>query len=94
MSTDQNDSPAENKSKTELRAEAEHARVVLADTLDAIEYKLNVPKQVKINGRRFTVGLHRLGEENPSALAGIALGAAAVVGTCVWFGVKAVLDRR
>jgi hypothetical protein len=94
MSTDQNDSPAENKSKTELRAEAEHARVVLADTLDAIEYKLNVPKQVKINGRRFTLGLHRLGEENPSALAGIALGAAAVVGTCVWFGVKAVLDRR
>jgi len=94
MSTDQNDLPAENKSKTELRAEAEHARVVLADTLDAIEYKLNVPKQVKINGRRFTLGLHRLGEENPSALAGIALGAAAVVGTCVWFGVKAVLDRR
>jgi len=92
MSTDETQS--EHRSTAELRAEADRARAALAGTLDAIEYKLNVPKQVKINGRRFTLGLHRLGEENPSALAGIALGAAAVVGTCVWFGVKAVLDRR
>jgi hypothetical protein len=53
-----------------------------------------VPKQVKINTRRFTLGLHRLGDDNPLALAGIALGAAATVGTVVWWGVKTVLDRR
>jgi hypothetical protein len=84
----------EHHSTGELRAEAARARAELAGTLDAIEYKLNVPKQIKINTRRFTLGLHRLGDENPTALAGIALGAAAVVGTTVWWGVKTVLDRR
>ncbi|MET0955443.1 DUF3618 domain-containing protein [Cryobacterium arcticum] len=84
----------EHHSTAELRAEADRARAALAGTLDAIEYKLNVPKQVKINTRRFTLGLHRLGEDNPPALAGIAFAAAATVGTVVWWGVKTVLDRR
>ena len=92
MSTDETQS--EHRSTAELRAEADRARAALAGTLDAIEYKLNVPKQIKINTRRFTFGLHRLGEDNPLALAGIALGAAAAAGTIVWWGVKTVLDRR
>jgi hypothetical protein len=98
MSTDNDKTRAvaavEHKSTAQLREDAAHARVALADTLDAIEYKLNVPKQVRITGRRITLGLHRLGEENPPALAGIALGAAVVVGTTVWWGVTAVLNRR
>lgn len=94
MSTDDNAAQPEHRSTAELRAEADRARAALAGTLDAIEYKVNLPKQVKINSRRFTLGLHRLGDENPPALAGIAAAAGAVVGTCVWWGVKAVLDRR
>jgi hypothetical protein len=82
------------RSTTELRAEADRARAALAGTLDAIEYKLNVPKQVKINTRRVTLGLHKLGDENPAALAGIALTAATAVGACVWWGLKTILDRR
>ena len=53
-----------------------------------------MPKQVKINTRRVTLGLHRLGDDNPAALAGIALAAATAVGTCVWWGLKTILDRR
>ena len=79
MSTDETQS--EHRSTAELRAEADRARAALAGTLDAIEYKLNVPKQVKINTRRVTLGLHRLGDDNPAALAGIALAAATAVGT-------------
>jgi hypothetical protein len=92
MSTDGTQS--EHRSTTELREEADRARAALAGTLDAIEYKLNVPKQVKINTRRVTLGLHKLGDENPAALAGIALAAASAVGTCVWWGLKTILDRR
>lgn len=97
MSTDDTGKTApakpEQHSTAELRNEADRARAALAGTLDAIEYKLNVPKQVKITTRRFTLGLHRLGEDNPPALAGIAFAAAAAVGTVVWLGVKAVANR-
>lgn len=95
MSTDKTqDTSQDHRSTAEKRAEADRARAALAGTLDAIEYKLNVPKQIKINTRRVTLGLHRLGDDNPAALAGIALAAAATVGTVVWWGVKTVLDRR
>lgn len=77
-----------------LRAEAAHARAELASTLDAIEYKLNVPKQIRIKTRRLKQGLHRLGKDNPAALLGISLGAAATAGLAVWLVAKAALDRR
>ncbi|TFD77554.1 hypothetical protein E3T53_11850 [Cryobacterium psychrophilum] len=70
------------------------ARAQLASTLDAIELKLNVPKQLRITKRRIHVALLRLGNDNPTALAGIALGAAASVGTVVWLGARAVLSNR
>ncbi|WP_233200773.1 MULTISPECIES: DUF3618 domain-containing protein [Cryobacterium] len=78
----------------DLRAEARHARAELASTLDAIEYKFNVPKQLRINRRRLTHALRQLGEDSPSALVGIALGAATVVGVIVWFGASAVVKNR
>ena len=80
--------------KAELRAEALHARSELASTLDAIEYKLNVPKQLRITKRRFRLAMIRLGDDNPAALAGIALGAAATVGTIVWLGARSLLGSR
>lgn len=80
--------------KAELRAEAMHARAELASTLDALEYKLNLPKQLRITKRRIRLAMIRLGDDNPAALAGIALGAAATVGSIVWLAARAVLENR
>lgn len=81
------------RSKHELRQSAQAARAELASTLDAIEFKLNVPKQVRLKTRRANDKLKRLGEDNPPALIAIALGAAAAVGTAVWLGVRAIQRR-
>lgn len=80
--------------KAELRAEAMRARAELARTLDAIEFKLNVPKQLKLAKRRLRLAMIRLGDDNPAALAGITLGAAVSVGTIVLLGARAVLTNR
>ena len=78
---------------SDLRAEARNARAELASTFDAIEYKLNLPKQLRYRVRLLKLRLYRLGEDNPAALAGIAVAAALVAGAAVWLGVKAVQDR-
>lgn len=83
----------ESKSKAELRAEAASARAALASTLDAIEYKLNVPKQIRITIRRVKHSLRKLGSENPAALAGIGLGAVVAAASAVWVAVNAVQKR-
>ena len=81
------------RTKTELRAEAARARVELAQTLDAIEYKLNLPRRVRVRSRLVTARLGELGEKNPLALAGIVLGAASAAVGAVWLAAKA-LQRR
>ena len=81
------------RSKTELRDEATRARVELAQTLDAIEYKLNVPRQMRVRSRLLKVRLRELGEKNPLALAGIVLGGVSAAVGAVWLGVKAVQRR-
>jgi hypothetical protein len=81
------------RTKTELRADATRARADLAQTLDALEYKLNLPKQLRYRSRLARVRLRTLGEENPLALAGIAVAAAITAGVAVWLGVKAVQRR-
>ena len=78
------------RSKTELRAEAARARGELAQTLDAIEYKFNVPRQFRVRSRALHARLHDLGEDNPLALAGIVLAAASAAFGAVWLGLKAV----
>jgi hypothetical protein len=94
MSTDRTGTPeVKSKSQGELRAEARLARAELAGTLDAIEYKLNIPRQCREAGQRISARLHKLGDESPLALAGVALGAATAAGAAVWLGVKAVLRR-
>ena len=57
------------------------ARAELAETLDAIEYKLNIPK-------RTTERFQRLRKENPVLLIGVAVGAAAAVVGTVWLAVR------
>jgi hypothetical protein len=99
-SHDTPDAPAPSKSEShehaspaELRKAAQDARADLASTLDAIEFKFNVPKQVKLKTRRANDAMKRLGEDSPPALLGIALGAAAIVGTAVWLGARAFQRR-
>lgn len=64
----------------------ERARTELAQALDAIEYKLNVPK-------RAAERLQDLRQNKPLALVGLVVGAAAVVGGAVWFAVRTVRLR-
>ncbi|MDR6972453.1 DUF3618 domain-containing protein [Leifsonia shinshuensis] len=67
------------------RSDVDRARAELAATVDAIEYKLNVPK-------RASERIQRLRKDNPAALAGLAVGAAVAVAGAVW-GIV-VLVRR
>jgi hypothetical protein len=78
------------RSRAELQADAERARAELAATLDAIEDKLNVPKQFGLATRRTSTRLRRLATENPLALGAIALGVAAAVGAGVFAVIRAV----
>jgi len=80
--------------KAELRDEAKRARAQLASTLDAIEYKLNLPKQLRITRRRMRLALIRLGDDNPLALVGIALGVGISVGAMVWVGANSIVSKR
>ncbi|WP_314146857.1 DUF3618 domain-containing protein [uncultured Leifsonia sp.] len=67
------------------RSDVERARAELAATLDAIEYKLNVPK-------RTAERIQALRRDNPVALAGIAAGVALAVGGAVW-GIVSLIRR-
>ncbi len=93
MTIEPNTEAGISRSKGELQAEASRARVQLASTLDAIESKLNLPKQIRIKTRRVKFRLHKLGQDNPAALIAIAVGGAAVVGSAVWLAVKAMQRR-
>jgi len=64
-------------------SDVQRARNELAATLDAIEYKLNVPK-------RTAERVERLRTDNPLALIGIAVAAAASVAGVVWLIVRSV----
>ena len=84
-------------SQEELRQRASVARHELASTLDAIEYKLNVPRQYREITSEVTGRLRRLGRDKPLALIGVAAGAAtaagSAVGGIVW-AVARVFRRR
>jgi len=67
------------------RSDVARARAELAATVDAIEYKLNVPK-------RASERLQRLRKDNPAALAGIAAATAVAVAGIVW-GVVSLVRR-
>lgn len=79
-------------SREELRTEVVRARLDLADTLNAIEDKLNVPRKLQRRTDRWNQQLRRMRAENPLALAGVAVGAVVVIGGLVW-GIVAVVTR-
>jgi hypothetical protein len=67
---------------TTERSDVERIRADLATTIDAIQYKLDLPKRVSAR-------LRRLRSENPVALGGMIAGAVAAIGAAVWFLVRA-----
>ena len=72
----------QDRSLADLRKDAHAARLELATTLDAVEYKLDVKRQLRL-----------LGLENPLALLGVAAAAGLGAGGVVWLGLRAILRR-
>ncbi|MEA9986120.1 MULTISPECIES: DUF3618 domain-containing protein [Subtercola] len=87
------DKPTDTRSHEQIQKDVVKNRQDLAETLDAIEYKLNVPKQATMAARRVKAKIKTLREENPAVLVAGAAGAAAVVGTGIWLGVRALTRR-
>lgn len=81
---------ARNMTRLEARVNSERARAEFAGTLDALEDRLNVPKQVRIKSARAKVQLRRFAKEQPVAAAAAAVAVFAVVGVTVWLVVRAV----
>lgn len=75
------------------RERAIAVRGELADTLNALEDKLNVPKQFHLAKRRAQVRLQRLWREKPAAAIALGTVAVAVVGAGVSFIVKRVVGN-
>lgn len=73
------------RSLAELHADKQATRLALAQTLDAIEDKINVPKKLKRAAANLKTTLRKTGREQPLALLAIAAGAAGLVGTAVWW---------
>ena len=83
------DKPEDTRSHEQIKSDVIKNRNDLAETLDAIEFKLNVPKQARFQVDRLTTKIKQLREENPAVLVAGAAGIAALVGTGVWLGVRA-----
>ena len=69
-------------------SDVEKARADLAATLEAIEDKLNLPKQARLAVDRARRRVQDLRTENPMALAAVAAGAAVLIGGAVWLIVR------
>jgi len=66
---------------TAERSDVERARARVAETLDAIEYKLNVPK-------RASERIQRLRKDNPLLLIGAAVASVAAIAGVVWLAIR------
>lgn len=85
MTADQSDLSHKERQLGEIRSDIESTREKLAQTLDAIEDRLNVPQQAKLYFGRAQVAFEKLRKDNPVVLYASA-GAVAVVtgGLVVW----------
>ncbi|WP_350348163.1 hypothetical protein ABIQ69_16260 [Agromyces sp. G08B096] len=79
-----------NVTRVQARANVELARADFVDTLNALEDKLNVPKQVSRATARTKVRLRRFAEEQPVAAAAAAVGVVVAIGGVVWLVVRNV----
>ncbi|QEO14335.1 DUF3618 domain-containing protein [Agromyces intestinalis] len=77
-----------NLTRLQARLQVERARADFAGTLNALEDKLNVPKQVGRATDRARVRLRRFANEQPVAAAAAAVGVVLVAGGIVWLVVR------
>ncbi|MFC6356408.1 hypothetical protein [Luethyella okanaganae] len=82
--------PRPRSTRAQLQKDAARVRTELASTLDAIEDKLNLPKQTRLAANRFMARVRGVAERNPVGLVAVAVGTAAVVGAGAWLVVRAV----
>lgn len=81
-----------NRSNAELRGDIERNRAELAATLDALEYKLNVPRQLSAFGARATGRFRDLTREKPWVVIGTGAGAAILAVAGAAAGITAIVN--
>ncbi|MCU1477047.1 MAG: hypothetical protein JWQ64_1740 [Subtercola sp.] len=82
--------PIDTRTRDQIKLDVVKNRQDLSDTLDAIEFKLNIPKQARFALHRVSAKFEELRQENPAVLVAGAAAAAAVVGGAVWLTIRAV----
>jgi hypothetical protein len=80
-------------SKEQLNEHIEKTRSDLKATLDAIEFKLNVPKQARHAAHRVKSSINRFRAENPVQFAIAAVAAVAAVGATAVLGYRFASKR-
>ncbi|MDJ1370714.1 DUF3618 domain-containing protein [Gulosibacter molinativorax] len=75
-----NDNPAPKRSSGELRRDIEHTRRELAETLDALEYKLDVPARFGEWLDERKTQLRKATDESPATVIGVAASAVVLIG--------------
>ena len=75
-------------SRAELQAQLEETRQRLASNLDALEDKLNVPKQLGKASTKFKRRMNTMREENPLGFAGVVVAGVVAVGLTGYLVVK------
>ena len=78
-----------NLTRLEAKQNSERARAEFASTLNALEDKLNLPRQARRKARELKARLRVLADEQPGTVLGVAVGAVAVVGVTVWLVIRA-----
>jgi hypothetical protein len=76
------------RSKEQLHADIEKTRADLKATLDAIEFKLNLPKQARHAAHRVKSRIASFRDENPIGFAVGVAGAVAAVGVAAVLGFR------
>ena len=88
------ESVVEGLSHKELEAHLVATRAKLASNLDALEDKVNVPKQLDKATRRLRRKVQTMRQDNPLALAGIVAGAVVAVGVTAYLMVKISAPKK
>jgi hypothetical protein len=80
-----------NLTRVQARVASQQARAEFAGTLNALEDKLNVPKQVGRRVDRAKTRMREFYDEQPGPAIAAAVGVVAAVGVCVWLIVRATV---
>lgn len=81
-------SAAPQRSKAELHADIEKTRADLRATLDAIEFRLNLPKQARHAAHRVKSRVNRLRHDSPVVFGTVVAASVAAVGAAAVLGFR------